>query len=256
VCSRSRSSVCVSLCHCVWLTVFEDKLFSHIILSNKYLFRDDGSVMDAALVHNKNKSIIERNMFGFSRGDFEPSESTKSCYNWTLMDFLMKMEYAYPYFNDEDKQITAKNLEKSLNFYINNFNSLKEKGFFKERFILPIDFYELMLENEETWPEIKINNYPFVLSLKVLTDAIDIIKDKEFKNKAREVLAYTAKNLTRSISTSKNNQGIIWGVSDTELHLGDDALRYYMFADANYLEYLYYLIKINYLHADVAQGPA
>ena len=97
-----------------------------------------------------------------------------------------------------------------------------------------------MLKNRETWPEIKINNYPFVLSLKVLTDAIDIIKDEEFKNKASEVLEYTAKNLTRDISTSKNNQGIMWGVSDTDLHLGDDTLRYYMFADANYLEYLHY----------------
>lgn len=187
---------------------------------------------------NKNKSIIERNIFGRLRGDFEPSESSKSCYNWTLMDFLMGLEHSYPYLNDKDKQITANNLRNSLNFYINNFNLLKDEGFFRERFILPIDFYELMLENKKTWPEIKINNYPFVLSLKVLTDAINIIEDEEFKNKARKVLEYTAKNLTRGISISKDNQGIIWGVSDTELHLGDDTLRYYMLADAKYLEYL------------------
>ena len=218
----------------------EDRLFSHIRLSNRYLFRDDGSVLDAALVHNENESIIERNIFGWLRGDFEPSESTKSCYNWTLMDFLMEMEYAYPYLNDKDKQITVKNLEKSLDFYIDNFNLLKEEGFFRERFILPIDFYEPMLKNKETWPDVKINNYPFVLSLKVLTDAIDIIEDEEFKNKAREVLEYTSKNLTRDISTSKDNQGIIWGASDTEQHLGEEATGYYMFADANYLEYLHY----------------
>ena len=220
----------------------ENKLFSHIRLSNKYLFRDDGSVRDAALVHNQNRDIIERNMFGWLRGDFKPDESTKSCYNWILMDFLMEMMYAYSYLNNEDRQITVNNIRSSLDFYIDNFNILREKGFFREKFVLPVDFHEPMLKNKENWSEIKINNYPLILSLKVLTDATDIIKDEKFRNRATDVLTYTARNLTRDISISKNNQGIIWGASDTERHLGEEAPNYYMFADANYLEYLH-LIK-------------
>lgn len=220
----------------------ENKLFNHMRLSNQYLFRDDGSVIDAVLIDDKTKDFLEYNLFGRLRGKFVPNECNKSCYNWTLMGFLTEMMYAYPYLNDKDKQICVNNLRHSLDFYIDNFYSLREKGFFEERFILPVDFYESMIQNKETWSKIKINNYPLILSLKVLSDAMNIIEEKGFRDRANDVLEYTAKNLTRYISTSKDNQGIIWGAADIERHLGEDMPSYYMFSDAGYLEYLY-LIK-------------
>ena len=117
------------------------------------------------------------------------------------------------------------------------------RGFFKQRFSLPVDFYDIRLEKKETWSEIKVSNYPLISSLKVLTDAIDIIDENEFKNRINYVLNYTAKNLTKCISTFRDTQGLMCGSADTELHLGDDIPNYYMFADANYLEYLHHLIK-------------
>ena len=224
----------------------EKKLFNHIVLSNKYLFRDDGSVRDAVIIDERTGEFIERNIYGWFRGDYKPNESSKSCYNWTLMDFLMGMEYAYSYLDKENKKTTAENLRKAINFYVDNFNLLKSKGFFEERFALPIDFYEPLLKNKVTWPNIKINNYPLILSLKVLTDALlipDLVKDPVFKNKIFDVLDYTARNLPRNISLHKDIQGILFGASDTDKHLGNDNSGYYMYVDANYLEYMHYYIK-------------
>jgi len=226
----------------------KEKIINFIRLLNKYSFRDDGSVRDAAIIDNQTGNFTEYSHFGYIQGEFNPNEKDcpKTCYNLTLMDLLEGMEDAYIYLNNNDKQITAKNLRNSLNFYAKNFISLRDKGFFEERFVLPIDFYDIRLLNKETWSETKINNYPLIFSLKILTNALllpNLIEEKEFRNKINNILTYTAKNLTRCISTSKNAQGIIGSTADTKRHLGDDALGYYMYADANYLEYLSYLTR-------------